>query len=136
MKGSNQQNKPLGMAILGSRKISQAEAANQSMDGGGLAIAGSQKDYTQRPEPKPVLDYSSPQAVVGKKRASKGVLNANVPPVAPNNLGGAIIDTDEGTSFNQRVRDSASASAPQTVDTVFMSHERSPKFMAAGTHPY
>ena len=47
------------MAMMGSRRVSHAEA-HQSMDSGGLAIAGAQKDYTQRPDPKPVLDYSSP----------------------------------------------------------------------------
>ena len=83
---------------MGSRKLSQAENA-RPIDGNGLAIAGSSKDYTQRPEPKRSIDYSSPSAASPNKRGSKGfIVNKDMTQNKAANGRMATIETDEGGS--------------------------------------
>ena len=65
MKGSNPQNRPMGLGMLGTRKTSQDNQA--SVDSGGLSIMATQKEYTERQGPKAVLDYSSPPAMQKKR---------------------------------------------------------------------
>ena len=92
------------IAALGQRKISLGQNSS-AFDSNELAITATVKDYSMRPEPKGSMSRSptiknSKTKVGTRTKQMKAVLN--------------------------QIRDSASASVPQTTETVFMSNEKSP----------
>ena len=110
------------MASLAQRRISVEH--KDSIDSSGLAVVADKKDYTQRPEIKSPINYSSPVKAKKAPEKSAKARHDGPAPIQPRQL--ANDDSQQEVNFAQ-LRDSNSASIPHTVETVFMSHERSPK---------
>ena len=94
-----------------------------------LTIQATQKDYSRRPDPKAVYSVSP---TTGKQ---KGLVQKDKksPSLPQNQLQAPRLATE--TSFERLQRQgSPSISVPRTVDTVFMSAEKSPAEMAADYH--